>query len=99
MLNHLDRFVSRGQKLVPRAGPPGWDELQRVPRKLLEYMHDRDSAVIDDELCLAVWGERRENVTKGSVDTDLRRANKYLASLKWAQNLHHDSGAEKLYWR
>jgi hypothetical protein len=80
-LNDLkDRLWREAEPPTPWSDSPGWEELQGVPRRLLEYMHDRKETLIDDDLCRHVWHKGSDQVSKSAIGTALSRANAFLGA-------------------
>jgi hypothetical protein len=78
VLGDLRILLTAPEPVTPWDGPD-FDELARVPRNLLIYMHERQQARIDDSMCRAVWGEAAEDVTASAIHGAINKANAFLA--------------------
>jgi hypothetical protein len=95
-LNDLRRLV---EGLSAGPIPTEWDNahfhnLQALPKTLLHYMCDRDSAELD-ELAEHVWGS--SEVSEGAIHTAVGRANDFLTSIK-ARHFLHKAGTS-ICWK
>src|SRR5262249_33847902 len=82
---------------LPWSGPD-WEDLSRVPKVLLRYMHCRKRAACDDDLGRAVWGKREEEVTDGAIHAAKNDANRFLQQKGVQQVLEKPRGQRTVRW-
>src|SRR5262249_14699966 len=77
-LSNLDPLPPR-QNAEPQTPWSGtdWDDLQKVPRRLLQFLWGKEAAEIDDTLCRFVWGEDAEHVTRNAIHMAITKANRF----------------------
>jgi hypothetical protein len=80
----------------PWSGPE-WDSLQRLPKALLKFMHDKQQARIE-EIVRAVWHEDFENVSEGAIGQAQTKANKFLDKIRSSRRLTKPYGQSIIRW-
>src|SRR5262249_29169923 len=63
--------------IPPNCLPDDLEDLERMPRRLLEYMNGKIKASLE-ELCPAVWGADADQVGENALKAALQKANLFL---------------------
>jgi hypothetical protein len=99
-LNGVKDAAADPEPRTPWSGTDAWEELQAVPRRLLEFTHDREEIAIDDELSKYVWGETDcANVSLSAITGALHRANQFLQGQGDRRALSKVRGRRLLRWQ
>jgi hypothetical protein len=80
---------------VPWSGRD-WDDLRGIPKKLLEYMHNRRCANLEDVFPV-VW-EREFNAGRADITGAIHKANKFLEKRSWHERLKKVRSESKIHW-
>jgi hypothetical protein len=97
LLCNLRILLTRPEPTTPWEGQD-FEDLQRTPRQLLLYMHGKEKAQIDDDMCKAVWSEPFEKVTDNAVYAAINKANQFLRSRQHRGVLSKVRGEAVIRW-
>jgi hypothetical protein len=75
-----------------------WEALDPQVRRLLNFMHGRDEADLQD-VCPVVWGKDYPDVNEAARDTTKSKANNFLRKRESARILSKVRGESRLRWK
>jgi hypothetical protein len=107
--SNLDDRLNDLKALLPTLGPDtksvgpwsgsAWDALQDKPRRLLEFMHSRQTSGITNELCQYVWHKDATQVDWTTINSAIHRANDFLTSIAWPKHLSKVRNEDRISWK
>jgi hypothetical protein len=98
-LNILDgnKLAADGPSVPPEWEGDDWEELDRLVRRLLCFMHGRGEADLQ-EVCLAVWGDDCADVSESARSTAISKANNFLRKRQSSRQLRQVRRENLLRW-
>jgi hypothetical protein len=91
-------LLCQAERMLPPPAEEDFDGLEALPRRLIEYMRDRDEATIA-ELARKVWFKRRREVTDSAIYTACSKANAWLLQHGHKWQLYKARGEDKIVRR
>jgi hypothetical protein len=83
---------------LPWDGGDDWDDLAPLPRRLLQYMRNKQQAEVTDVID-CVWGKDPADVKDGSIHAAIHKANAFLGRRPSASFLEKPRGESIIRWR
>jgi hypothetical protein len=74
-----------------------WEDLEQMVRRLLRYMHNRDSADVND-VCEEVWEKPPADVSRSAINTAVSKANSFLNKREYPRLLSKVRGENVIRW-